>query len=191
MCYNVRSFSVCFEYILQIHNLTFFPIFEYCKKPPTPRNGGLFDISEGKTFRGNNALMTLQNMIKIVLFQDAFEVCNPICAPQEVFKIVAVYILVINVPPHLRSKTENIQLVILCFDKYGTKFGWKQVLQKLVQDFEELETLEITFSIEGNYTTFLGILLVMLGDNLGSHQIGGYTENFSKSNNFCRYCEVS
>lgn len=28
------------------------------------------------------------------------------------------------------------------------------------------------------------------GDNLGSHNIGGFTENFSKSAYFCRYCEI-
>lgn len=28
----------------------------------------------------------------------------------------------------------------------------------------------------------------MLGDNLGSHQIGGFTENFSTSKYLCRYC---
>ena len=30
----------------------------------------------------------------------------------------------------------------------------------------------------------------MLGDSLGSHQIGGIIENFSKSHNFCRFCEI-
>ena len=34
-------------------------------------------------------------------------------------------------------------------------------------------------------------LIATLGDSLGSHQIGGYTKNFSESNNFCRYCEIS
>lgn len=29
------------------------------------------------------------------------------------------------------------------------------------------------------------------GDNLGSHGIGGFTENFSHSRYFCRYCEVT
>uniref|UniRef100_A0A8C6MD43 Zgc:113210 n=1 Tax=Nothobranchius furzeri TaxID=105023 RepID=A0A8C6MD43_NOTFU len=34
------------------------------------------------------------------------------------------------------------------------------------------------------------VLIAFLGDNLGSHCIGGFTENFSCSKHFCRYCLV-
>ena len=37
---------------------------------------------------------------------------------------------------------------------------------------------------------YRGTLVLMLGDSLGTHQIGGFTENFSKSLNFCRFCEI-
>ena len=37
---------------------------------------------------------------------------------------------------------------------------------------------------------YRGTLVLMLGDSLGSHQIGGITENFSKSLNFFRFCEI-
>lgn len=33
-----------------------------------------------------------------------------------------------------------------------------------------------------------GTSLFVLGDNLGSHIIGGFCENFSNSDYFCRYC---
>ena len=35
-----------------------------------------------------------------------------------------------------------------------------------------------------------GSLVAIAGDNLGSHSIGGFLENFSRSTYFCRYCEV-
>lgn len=28
------------------------------------------------------------------------------------------------------------------------------------------------------------------GDNLGSHGVGGFVENFSVSHYFCRYCDI-
>lgn len=34
-------------------------------------------------------------------------------------------------------------------------------------------------------------VIFIVGDNLGSHCIGGYTQNFSTSKYFCRYCEVT
>ena len=90
----------------------------------------------------------------------------------------------------MRSKIDNIKLVILCFDKYIPSFGWEKLLQKLVADLQELETNGLTISVDGQTTTFYGTLIAMLGDSLSSHQIGGYTENFSKSNHFCRYCKI-
>jgi len=35
------------------------------------------------------------------------------------------------------------------------------------------------------------LVLAMLGDNLGSHQIGGFTENFHSSEYFCRFCDIT
>lgn len=36
----------------------------------------------------------------------------------------------------------------------------------------------------------LGSLLAIAGDDLGSHMIGGFTENFSTSKYFCWYCDI-
>lgn len=37
---------------------------------------------------------------------------------------------------------------------------------------------------------YRGTLCAIAGDNLGSHSIGGFSENFSKSTHFCRLCTV-
>lgn len=36
-----------------------------------------------------------------------------------------------------------------------------------------------------------GSLVFITGDNLGSHSLGGMTENFSRTQYFCRYCFIS
>lgn len=33
-------------------------------------------------------------------------------------------------------------------------------------------------------------MIAIVGDNLGSHSLGGFTENFSRSKHFCRYCLI-
>jgi hypothetical protein len=33
--------------------------------------------------------------------------------------------------------------------------------------------------------------MAILGDNLGSHGIGGFTENFSRTKYICRYCLIT
>lgn len=40
-------------------------------------------------------------------------------------------------------------------------------------------------------TVVKGTLYCIAGDNLGSHSIGGFTENFSHSKHFCRYCLIT
>ncbi|KAI4896937.1 hypothetical protein NFI96_008700 [Prochilodus magdalenae] len=40
-------------------------------------------------------------------------------------------------------------------------------------------------------TVVKGTLYCIAGDNLGSHCVGGFTENFSSSTYFCRYCLIS
>ena len=148
---------------------------EYCENSPESTNlSGHFDISHGK----------------VVLSQDAFEICNPLGASMKKFEIVAVYMIFINIPSYLRCKVDNIKLVLLCLEEYITPFGWAIVMQKVVDDLKFLEVHGITISVEGNVKTFLRTLISMLCDNLGSHQIGGYTENFSVSLNFSRYCEI-
>ena len=34
-------------------------------------------------------------------------------------------------------------------------------------------------------------MFALLRDNMGSHSIGGFVENFSKMEHFCRYCLVT
>ena len=35
-----------------------------------------------------------------------------------------------------------------------------------------------------------GTLCAIAGDNLGSHNNGGFSENFSRSVHFCRFCDT-
>ncbi|KAI3354595.1 hypothetical protein L3Q82_019101, partial [Scortum barcoo] len=61
------------------------------------------------------------------------------------------------------------------------------VFSELLADLKSLETDGI--NVDGE--TVKGGLYCIAGDNLGSHFIGGFTENFSRSQYFCRYCEIT
>lgn len=94
-----------------------------------------------------------------------------------------------NLPAYLRSKVENIQLVSLCYEKYVTFFGWGNVMKVLINDLQSLEKDGVNISIGNKTINFVGTVVAMLGDNLGSHQIGGFAENFSSSKYCCRFCD--
>lgn len=66
-------------------------------------------------------------------------------------------------------------------------FGIAKVFSELLADLKSLETDGI--DVDGEPVK--GCLYCIAGDNLGSHCIGGFTENFSCSQYFCRYREVT
>lgn len=78
----------------------------------------------------------------------------------------------------------------MCREIYIEIFGWDQVLEEMLNDLKILESEGIQFSYKGRIDYYHGTLLTILGDNLGSHSISGFTENFSTSTHFCRFCEI-
>lgn len=111
---------------------------------------------------------------------------NPLGSARRKHKLLAVYFSLLNLPPHIRSTVDHMQLVLLCREKDFTEFGHAKVFSQLVADLKVLEESGITAD-----KTVRGTLYCIAGDNLGSHGIGGFTENFSSSEFFCRYCLMS
>lgn len=80
-----------------------------------------------------------------------------------------------------------MQLVLLCREQDFKYFGMNKVLEPLIKDLKVLEERGIVTS-DGSVVK--GTLVAISGDNLGSHSVGGFLENFSRADHFCRYCEV-
>lgn len=79
-------------------------------------------------------------------------------------------------------------LVLLCREKDFKEFGQAKAFSELLTDLKELERTGMVASDE---TVVKGTLYCIVGDNLGSHCIGGFSENFSRSEYFCRYCLIT
>lgn len=62
--------------------------------------------------------------------------------------------------------------------------GQDMIFSKMLSELRELEEHGLVTS-SGHVVRATAIFI---GDNLGSHCIGGYTQNFSTSKYFCRYC---
>lgn len=69
-----------------------------------------------------------------------------------------------------------MQLVLLCTEKDFKNFDHAKVFSELLTDLKELEENGI---IMGDKLVLKGALYCIVGDNLGSHTIVGFTENFS------------
>lgn len=152
--------------------------------------GNLFtDVTDGQVFRENTFFQSNPNAFRIILYQDAFEICNPLGSSRKIYKLLAVYMVLGNIPVYSRSKVDNIHLVALAFENDVKKYGFGVFLNSLVNDIQVLETEGI--AVNGSADKIKGSVVFVAGDNLGSHQIGGYVENFSTNQYFCRYCYVT
>lgn len=147
----------------------------------------LGDISDGQNFKSNQFFIENPGCLKLILYQDSFEVVNPLGSAKKKHKVLAVYLSLANLPAHVRSNTDHMSLVLLCGENDLKQFGSAKVFSEMLVDLKDLEENGITVSGE----TVKGAVYCIAGDNLGSHTIGGFTENFSTSEYFCRYCEIT
>lgn len=147
----------------------------------------LNDVRDGSVYKCNALFMESGISLKLILYQDAFEIVNPLGSAKKKYKILGVYFTLVNFNPFYRSSVENLQLLLLCREVDFKYFGHEKVFSTMLSDIKELETNGLVIS--GH--VFKATVFCIAGDNLGSHNIGGFTENFSTSTYFCRYCLVT
>ena len=153
----------------------------------TMRENVLNDVQDGYVYKNNAFFNTSDKKIELVLYQDSFEVVNPLGSAKMKHKLVGVYFNIANMPAHRRSNVNSFQLVMLVKESVLKHHGSSIIFKPLVDELQRLRTDGIQISGDCNIK---GNLLMILGDNLGSHYIGGFTESFMATH-FCRYCTIS
>ncbi|OXU17748.1 hypothetical protein TSAR_005125 [Trichomalopsis sarcophagae] len=77
----------------------------------------------------NSHFFTQKNTLQLAVFQDGFEICNPLGASKGKFKMIGMYFGLFNLPPFLRFKINNIKLVLLYKEKYISQFSWHEIFK--------------------------------------------------------------
>jgi hypothetical protein len=156
------------------------PDFGKLSQEPTPE-GVLYDIKDGTAWRENKYFQENPDALTGMLYSDALELDNPLGAAKGKHKIVNVYLSLVDIPKFLRSKKENIFLVLTVKDK-DLKENYFHVLKPLLEDLKKLESgVKV-----GEKTIKLGILCYC-ADNLEASIVGGFSQCFS-SVDVCRVC---
>lgn len=150
--------------------------------PTHPSVGDMIhDIKDGSAWKESKYHQDNPEALTGVLYSDALEICNPLGARKGVFKILCFYITLVDIPKHLRSKTENWFLVMMVHDKDMKKHR-ETIYKILAEDLSKLE--------KGVYigTRFLQMgIICWVGDNLERHNVGGFSGSFS-SRDICSDC---
>ncbi len=155
---------------------------------PKPKKGKLLkDFRDGRYFKANVLFQNNPNALQIFLYIDEFEVVNVLGSARGLHKISGVYYILGNIYPEKRGPLRVIQLVSLCLSEDVKQFGLDRILETVIRELEELEITGIVIP-EVPIPLKVGLAFVS-GDNLGSHQIGGFHEGFSgRKARICRFC---
>lgn len=145
--------------------------------PETP--GDLKDFTDGNVFKSIPLYKEHPEALKLILFQDAFEVVNTIGSAKKKHKLLADLIL-----GNLRCAPHSLKLCLLCNETDFAHFGQANVLKPLLDDLKKLEAGQFVTS---SGMRLFGTVTAILGDILGSHGIGGFVENFSSASHICRF----
>lgn len=140
----------------------------------------LNDVNDGRNVK-ENVILQESPSVSVILYQDAFEVTNPLGSGKKKHKIMAMYMTLGEILPHNRLTVDPTQLVLLCREQDFKSFGQDKVFACLIADLQDLE--DSGFHLEDG-SNLKASLIAICGDNLGSHCIGGFTENFSSSKHF-------
>ena len=170
--------DISIEYHLQDFHL-------HNKSMPTAYCGFLKDFFDGTVCQQSLVFQQNPKCINILLYQDEFELANPLGSAKGKHKLFAIYYTIGNLHANVRSKIDALQLVLLCKHKDLVKYGIHSVLQPLIQDLIHLETEGL--DLGAKHGRQIAKVVFVLGDNLGSHTVGGFVESFSGTY-FCRYC---
>ncbi|RXN38240.1 hypothetical protein ROHU_001301 [Labeo rohita] len=102
-------------------------------------NDVLSDVWDGSNVDDNVLLKDDTDSLALILYEDAFEVANPLGSGKKKHKILAVYMTLGNLLPYCQSGIDHMQLVLLCKEQDFKFFGQDLVFATLVQDLKDLE----------------------------------------------------
>ena len=184
---NERTNKNCYMHYIPIKEtlknlLSDQSVYEQYTNQDLPEDGVFSDWTSGSCYK-KSSFAEDDTAIRLILYQDAFEVVNPLGSARKKHKLLGVYMSLGNIHTFNRSKIDQMQLVLLCKESDYKQFP-KEVFQPIITDLLDLEENGF-IGPEGN--TIHCFLCMICGDNLGSHGIGGFLESFS-ANYFCRFC---
>jgi hypothetical protein len=147
--------------------------------------GIFYDFKDGSCWQNNPYFKENPDALTGQLYSDAVELDNPLGASKGQHKALNVYFSLVDVPKVLRSKTENIFLVLTALEKdlkENKEENYARFFKPLLEDLKKLEAgVQI-----GGKTVKMG-LICYSADNLEASVVGGFSQCFSSSD-VCRVC---
>ena len=147
----------------------------------------LSDIKDGSLYKNLDYFKQNPEALVGTFYSDAIEIVSPLGAGKGRQKLLQVFWSLAEIPKHLRSKIDVIQLAIVVKESLIKKYGYPVIYKQLIEDMCKLEQ-GIDVEVPFRRKVKIGFPL-HLGDNLESHSVGGFRTCFS-SGHICRFCKI-
>ena len=140
----------------------------------------LNDYTNGELFKKNLYFKGDLSLLRLHLYCDEVEVCNPIRSSKGLYKLVCVYYTLGNIETRYWSKLRNIHVAVVAKFLLAKKHGYMAIFHKLKDDLITLEKDGILVKLcDGTSKIFHGGIATISGDNLSSHEIDGFRRCFN------------
>jgi len=140
----------------------------------------------GEFAERNQILRDHPHALRSVLYWDDFEACMALSSHASgKQKLGALYLTLDNFDPRYRGNLDTISLVALVRSSYVKEHGINAVLKRPVEDLKKLGD-----GVMMNGKNVFGTLIAVEGDNLASHECGGYKCGFT-AHKPCRTCNCT
>ena len=145
------------------------------------------DIKDGLLYKRNRYFKENQNAFAIILFQDAFTAASSLGSARKTYKYVATYMTMADFPAHCRMNINTIKLISLLAVDDIKKVTKEVAYGSIIKNLKLLEEEGINV----NGANYKAGLLMICGDNLGAHEVGGFLQAFHSGVNYiCRFCLI-
>jgi hypothetical protein len=183
---NVFGKECPFQYVSVVDTVAAIvsdPDYQNLPRDPCP-TGFLCDFKDGSAWKNNQYFKDNPDALTGQLYSDCVELDNPLGASKGIHKALNVYFSLVDIPKSLRSKTDNIFLVLSILEKdlQKDKKNYTHFYKPLLDDLKRLEAgVQI-----GGKTVKMG-LICYSADNLEASIVGGFSQCYS-SFDVCRIC---
>jgi hypothetical protein len=90
------------------------------------------DFNSGTVYQNDKFIQQNPSSLSLVLYQDEFEIANPLGSAKGKHKLFAVYYTVGNLHPSVRSKIDAFQLILLCRHRDLVTYGIHAVMAPVI-----------------------------------------------------------
>ncbi|XP_065675481.1 uncharacterized protein LOC136091702 [Hydra vulgaris] len=151
-------------------------------------NDLLCSYADGNIFHKHAVFCKKKHALRIHMYIDEFEMCNPIRSHRSTHKLCAFYFFIGNLEHKYHSQLKYIHLCLLVKEKYIKQSKtYAEILKPLISDLIESCLNGIALNINGENLQLYGALATILADNLSAHAHAGFRCAFN-SGHICRYC---